>query len=130
MIARQICAASRVGADGGKLAFSSIARSATAFSNSDEKKKKVCLVVGAGSGIGANVARKFAKEGYRTVVIRRSDSQKLEALRAAICEDDAGGDQDACRAFLLDVTKEGELARVVDEVEAEFGEIECAVYNL
>ncbi len=51
-------------------------------------------------------------------------------LRATICEEDAGGDQDACRAFLLDVTKEGELSRVIEQVESEYGEIDCAVYNL
>ena len=44
-------------------------------------RAKVCLVVGAGSGIGAHVARKFAREGYRTVVIRRSDSEKLASPR-------------------------------------------------
>ena len=26
--------------------------------------KKVCLVIGAGGGIGENIARKFAIEGY------------------------------------------------------------------
>ena len=28
--------------------------------------KKVCLVIGAGGGIGANIARKFAIEGYHS----------------------------------------------------------------
>ena len=34
---------------------------------------KVCLVIGAGAGIGGNVARRFAREGYHAVLCRRSD---------------------------------------------------------
>ena len=101
--------------------------SAAAAGENTESNGKVCLVLGAGSGIGAAVARKFAKEGYKTVVVRRSDETKLGALRDSINEDTGG---ETCRAFLVDATKEGEISRVVDEVELEFGEIDCAVYNL
>ena len=34
--------------------------------------KKVCLVIGAGGGIGANIARKFAIEGYHSCLARRT----------------------------------------------------------
>ena len=33
----------------------------------------VCLVMGAGAGIGGNVARRFAQEGYYAVLCRRSN---------------------------------------------------------
>jgi NAD(P)-dependent dehydrogenase (short-subunit alcohol dehydrogenase family) len=39
--------------------------------------KRVCLVIGAGAGIGGNVARRFAQEGDHACLGRRSD---LDAL--------------------------------------------------
>ena len=43
-------------------------------------KKPVFLVLGAGAGIGGNVAKKFAKEGYHAVLARRSDEDGLKKL--------------------------------------------------
>ena len=43
-------------------------------------KKPVCLILGAGAGIGGNVGKKFAKEGYHTVLARRSDEEGLNKL--------------------------------------------------
>ena len=37
--------------------------------------KPVCLVLGAGAGIGGTVAAKFAKEGYHSYLCRRSDQE-------------------------------------------------------
>ena len=37
--------------------------------------KPVCLVLGAGAGIGGTVAAKFAKEGYHSYLCRRSDKK-------------------------------------------------------
>ena len=34
--------------------------------------KPVCLVLGAGAGIGGTVAAKFAQEGYHSYLCRRS----------------------------------------------------------
>ena len=39
--------------------------------------KKVCLVVGAGAGIGGTVAKKFASEGYYAYLARRTDEKGL-----------------------------------------------------
>ena len=33
---------------------------------------KVCLVIGAGAGIGGTVAKRFAKEGYHAYLARRT----------------------------------------------------------
>ena len=46
--------------------------------------QKVCLVIGAGAGIGGNVAKKFAREGYHAVLCRRSDEAGLQTLVSAI----------------------------------------------
>ena len=39
--------------------------------------KPVCLIIGAGAGIGGNVGRKFAQEGFHAVLCRRSDEAGL-----------------------------------------------------
>ena len=43
----------------------------------------VCLIAGAGPGIGQAVARRFAKEGFTIVAVRRNKDQ-LETLTADI----------------------------------------------
>ena len=40
----------------------------------------VCLVIGAGAGIGGNVGKRFAKGGYHAVLCRRSDKEGLDKL--------------------------------------------------
>ena len=42
--------------------------------------KPVCLIIGAGAGIGGNVGRKFAQEGFHAVLCRRSDEAGLNAM--------------------------------------------------
>jgi len=44
--------------------------------------KPVCLVIGAGAGIGGSVGKRFAAEGYYSVLCRRSDQQGLNTLVA------------------------------------------------
>ena len=46
--------------------------------------KPVCLVMGAGAGIGGSVGRRFALEGYHAVLCRRSDQEGLDKLVAGI----------------------------------------------
>ena len=42
--------------------------------------KPICLVIGAGAGIGGNVAKKFANQGYHAFLTRRSNETGLNAL--------------------------------------------------
>ena len=45
-----------------------------------KKMKPVCLVLGAGAGIGGNVAKKFSKEGFHLCICRRTDGKGLNNL--------------------------------------------------
>lgn len=46
--------------------------------------KPVCLIVGAGAGIGGNVAKRFAREGHHACLARRSDRAGLDRRVAEI----------------------------------------------
>ena len=85
----------------------------------------VCLVIGAGAGIGSNVASRFAREGYHAVLCRRSDEEGLKRSVARIAED--GG---AASGFLLNAVAPGAIEERIAAVEADIGPIEVAVYNL
>jgi len=90
-----------------------------------DKQKPVCLVIGAGAGIGGNVAKRFAQEGYHAVLCRRSDEDGLARMVAAI--KDAGGE---ASGYLLNAIDEGSIEQRVKAIEADVGPIEAAVYNL
>ena len=85
----------------------------------------VCLVIGAGAGIGSNVAARFAREGYHAVLCRRSDEEGLNRSVARIAEE--GG---AVSGFLLNAVAPGTIEERIAAVEADIGPIEVAVYNL
>ena len=87
--------------------------------------KPVCLVLGAGAGIGGTVARRFAQEGYHACLCRRSDAAGLDELVGAIERD--GG---SATGFLLNAIEAGAIETRVADIEAEIGPIEVVVYNL
>lgn len=87
--------------------------------------KPVCLVIGAGAGIGGNVARRFAVGGYHAVLCRRSDEQGLARMVQEI--NDEGG---AASGFLLNAVEPDSIETRVAAVESEIGPIEVVVYNL
>ena len=87
--------------------------------------KPVCLVIGAGAGIGGHVGKRFAKGGYHAVLCRRSDEGGLERLVGEI--ESAGG---SATGYLLDAIQENAIEERVASVEAEIGPIEVVVYNL
>ena len=87
--------------------------------------KPVCLVMGAGAGIGGTVGRRFAREGYHAVLCRRSDAAGLDRLVGAIKSD--GG---SASGYLLNAIEPNAIEDRVGAVEAEIGPIEVVVYNL
>ena len=42
--------------------------------------RPVCLVIGAGAGIGGTVGARFSQEDYHTVLCRRSNQEGLDKL--------------------------------------------------
>lgn len=87
--------------------------------------KPVCLVMGAGAGIGGTVGRRFAQEGYHAVLCRRSDQDGLNTLVAAIEED--GG---TASGHLLNAAEEDAIEARIAAVEADVGPIEVVLFNL
>ena len=87
--------------------------------------KPVCLVIGAGAGIGGTVARRFAKEGYHACLCRRTDQDGLEGMVAEI--EAEGG---SASGFLLNAVDEGAIEDRIAAIESDVGGIEVAVYNL
>jgi len=87
--------------------------------------KPVCLVIGAGAGIGGTVGRRFAREGYHAVLCRRTDGDGLAKLVEEI--ERAGG---SASGFLMNAVAENAIEERVAQVEADIGPIEVAVYNL
>ena len=87
--------------------------------------KPVCLVIGAGAGIGGTVGRRFASEGYHAVLCRRTDEDGLNRLVDAIRSE--GGD---ATGYLLNAVRPDSIEERIAAVEAEIGPIEVALYNL
>ena len=85
----------------------------------------VCLVIGAGAGIGGTVAKRFAREGYHAVLCRRTDQEGLDRLVADIQSE--GG---SARGFLLNAVEPDSIEERVADVEANIGPIEVVVFNL
>jgi len=85
--------------------------------------KGVCLVIGAGDGLGGAIARAFAAEGHPLVVTRRARHlDQLEALARDIGP--------AAHAFGVDARSEEETVALFDRIEREIGPIEVVVFNI
>jgi NAD(P)-dependent dehydrogenase (short-subunit alcohol dehydrogenase family) len=85
-----------------------------------------CLVVGAGAGVGAAVARAFAAEGLAVCLTRRPRNlPELEALAAEIAA--AGG---TAHAFGVDAREEADMIALVDKIEAEIAPLDVVVFNI
>lgn len=87
--------------------------------------KPVCLVIGAGAGIGGNVGRRFAQEGYHAVLCRRTNEEGLNKMVRSI-----ESEGNSASGFLLNAVKADSIEERVAAVEAEIGPIEVVVFNL
>jgi len=83
----------------------------------------VALVVGAGDGLGAALARRFAAEGFTVCVVRR-DGRKAQALSQEI--EAAGG---RALGYAVDAAKEDHVRSLFEHIEADVGPLELVVFN-
>ena len=86
--------------------------------------KKVCLVIGAGAGIGGSVGRKFAQAGYHAALCRRSDAGGLAQMVASI--QDEGG---SASGHLLNAVEDNVIEDLVEAAEA-IGPVDVVLFNL
>jgi NAD(P)-dependent dehydrogenase (short-subunit alcohol dehydrogenase family) len=82
------------------------------------KQAEIALIVGAGSGLSASLARLFAKEGLRVAVAAR-DTAKLAPLVK----------ETAALPVTCDVTDAAQVEAMLGAVEAKWGVPDLIVYN-
>jgi NAD(P)-dependent dehydrogenase (short-subunit alcohol dehydrogenase family) len=88
--------------------------------------KPVILVTGASQGIGAAIAKVFAKElpGCRLALVARSE-KNLRAVAKACMKLGAG----AAEVFPGDVSVEADVATIADAVKKRFGRVDVLINN-
>lgn len=86
-------------------------------------KDKVALVTGGGQGIGEAVAKCYAREGAKVVVV---DYNEETANKVAQDIKNAGGE---AVAFKADVTDANQVAAMVDFAVRTYGKLDCACNN-
>ena len=88
--------------------------------------QRVCLVIGAGEGVGGAIARAFAADGFAVCVTRRA--RNLAQLDGLVTEIRANGGE--AHAFGVDARSEDETAALFDRIEREIGPVEVVVFNI
>ncbi|CEJ10980.1 Gluconate 5-dehydrogenase [bacterium YEK0313] len=91
-----------------------------------EQSTGACLIVGAGEGVGAAVARAFAREGLSVCLTRRP--RHLDVLEQLATSIRAEGGK--AHAFGVDAREESEMVELIDRIEAEIGPLEVVVFNV
>ncbi|MEU0332445.1 SDR family NAD(P)-dependent oxidoreductase [Streptomyces sp. NPDC006193] len=81
------------------------------------------VIVGAGPGLGAAVARRFGREGFRAGLIAR-DGGRLDALVRGLAEHGV-----TARGFRADVRRPEELARALAQAADALGTVEVLQYS-
>lgn len=84
-----------------------------------EQRKPVCIVVGVGPGIGAALARRFAKEGFQIALLARS-TEFSERLAKEL---------PSAKAYACDAGDAASVERAFSAIRSELGDAEVMVYN-
>lgn len=81
-------------------------------------RREIALIVGAGTGLSASLARLFSREGMGVAVAARNPTN-LAALSA----------ETGAQSFGCDATDRNQVVRLFDEVERQLGIPDVVVYN-
>lgn len=87
-------------------------------------KGRAAIVTGASRGIGREAARQFLEEGVRVMICGRN-AETIEKARAELAAQTGG----EVHAVVADMTKEVEIARLVDAARQKFGTVDILVNN-
>ena len=89
-----------------------------AKSQFDAVKFSTALIVGAGSGLSASLARLLAQEGYKVALAARGTDDLAPLLK-----------ETGARAFACDATKRAEVEKLFADLDAAIGAPEVVIYN-
>src|SRR4051812_7760091 len=79
---------------------------------------ETALIVGAGEGLSASLARLFAKEGMRVAVAARNPDKLAPLCKAT-----------GAQAFACDAADEQQVSKLFDDVAKKLGDPEIVVFN-
>tara|TARA_B110000196_G_C21089512_1_gene636838 strand:- start:108 stop:803 length:696 start_codon:yes stop_codon:yes gene_type:complete len=88
-----------------------------------ESNPGTCIIVGVGPGLGAALARRFAKAGHAVAVAARNGGK----LAGVVDEIAAAGGK--AKAYACDATSENDVQSLFKAVEGDLGAIDVAIYN-
>lgn len=88
-----------------------------------ELSNEICLITGAGTGIGAGIASRFAQAGAKVVVCGRREAPLKDIVEKISRQ---GGE---AMAILGDVSKEADVEHLVAEIERTYGPASILVNN-
>merc|ERR1712232_806863 len=96
----------------------------------------VAVILGAGAGVGQGVARKFAKEGFHVVVVRRGQAganrmpgAPINGVMDAFVQELQQTGQQATAMF-ADATSPEEMAELFQKIERDIGDIHFVNCNV
>jgi NAD(P)-dependent dehydrogenase (short-subunit alcohol dehydrogenase family) len=91
-----------------------------------DTRPKVCVIIGAGDGLGAALAHSFAAAGLTVCVTRREKS--ITHLQKLVDSIEAKGGK--AHAFPIDARDEDAMVALFDTIEADIGPIEVIAFNI
>ncbi|MET4118029.1 3-oxoacyl-[acyl-carrier protein] reductase [Bradyrhizobium sp. JR1.5] len=90
---------------------------------SDQTDGRIALVTGGARGIGLEIVRRFLTDGYRVAFVATKATNVERALGLLGCS------EDRLYAETVDVTRQDDVAAVVNRIRAHWGEIAVLVNN-
>ena len=83
--------------------------------------KKIAVITGAGSGLGASLAKKYAEDGYHVCLLGRTKA-KLERTAKGLPKEDHS-------IFPVDVSSKLEVSHVFSKIKENIGKVDVLVNN-